>query len=140
MTNFPFNPSNLYLNPVSATTIVVYRILGFVFVGLALLGVIMPLLPTTPFLLLAAGCFSKSSQRCHQWLNSNRLFGPIIKNWEQTRSVTLHTKIVAIGSIILFGGYSIFIAIDNLYLKLIGVMVIITGLVVILRLKTTPSD
>lgn len=118
----------------------VYRILGFVFVGLALLGVIMPLLPTTPFLLLAAGCFSKSSQRCHQWLNSNRLFGPIIKNWEQTRSVTLHTKIVAIGSIILFGGYSIFIAIDNLYLKLIGVMVIITGLVVILRLKTTPSD
>jgi uncharacterized membrane protein YbaN (DUF454 family) len=121
----------------SATTQLFYRSLGFVFVALGFIGVFLPLIPTTPFLLLAAGCFSKSSERCYQWLISNRLFGPIIKNWKQTKSVSLQTKFVAISSLIVFGGYSTFIAIDNMYLRLIGVAVMITGLVVILRLKTT---
>lgn len=49
---------------------------------LAVLGVFLPVLPTTPFLILAAFCFSRSSHRLHQWLLNQRLFGPMIRDWE----------------------------------------------------------
>lgn len=57
-----------------------------------LLGIFIPLLPTTPFLLLSAYCFSKSSKRLHLWLLGNRWFGPTIEQWEQTRTIDRKTK------------------------------------------------
>ena len=123
-----------------SSRIAIYRVLGMIFVVLAFIGVILPLVPTTPFLLLAAMCFSKSSQRCHEWLHKSRLFGPIIKNWEENKSVTPMTKIIAITSIFLFGGYTMFFVLNNPYVRLFGALIITTGLVTILRLKTATSD
>jgi uncharacterized membrane protein YbaN (DUF454 family) len=60
-----------------------YKVLGFFFVGLGILGLFLPLLPTTVFLLLAAGCFARSSDKWHRWLLSNRTFGPIINDWNE---------------------------------------------------------
>ncbi len=117
-----------------------YKLLGFIFVGLAALGVFLPLLPTTPFLLLAAGCFAKSSDKWHQWLISNRIFGPIIKNWHNKKCISYSTKIVAISSIIVFGGYSILFAVSNLYLRLFGSLILATGFYFVSRIKVCRND
>ena len=117
-----------------------YKVLGFFFVGLGLLGLFLPLLPTTVFLLLAAGCFARSSDKWHRWLLANPIFGPIINDWNQKKCVTLSTKIVAVSSILLFGGYAMIFAVTNPYLRAGGLLLIATGLYVVLRLRVCKND
>ena len=75
--------------------------LGLVFTALAILGVALPILPTTPFLLLASWCFARSSPRLQAWLRRSRLFGPLLADWERERGVSLSVKIGALGSVAL---------------------------------------
>ena len=117
-----------------------YKVLGFFFVGLGILGLFLPLLPTTVFLLLAAGCFARSSDKWHRWLLSNRIFGPIINDWNEKKCVTVSTKIVAVSSILLFGGYSMIFAVTNPYIRAVGLLLIATGLYVVLRLTVCKND
>ena len=112
-----------------------YKPLGFVFVGLAALGIFLPLLPTTPFLILAAGCFARSSEKLHRWLLSNRTFGPIITDWEQNKCVSAITKTISISCIILFGGYAVAFALTTPLLRLLGLAVILVSLFLVARLK-----
>lgn len=70
---------------------------GSVCVLLGIVGIFLPLLPTTPFMLLAAACFARSSRRFHDWLLANRTFGPLIAEWEKHRSIPRRTKLTAIG-------------------------------------------
>lgn len=76
-----------------------FTALGFLALGLAGIGVVLPVLPTTPFVLLAAACFARSSPRFHRWLLSSRAFGPMIQRWQADRCVSRETKAVAIGLI-----------------------------------------
>ncbi len=69
---------------------------GYFSVALGVLGIFLPLLPTTPFLLLAAYFFGKSSDRIHSWLLGNKWFGSYIKNYQAGRGIPLHSKITAI--------------------------------------------
>lgn len=69
-----------------------YLIVGFAAVILAVAGVILPILPTTPFLLLAAACFARSSKRFHDRLLANRIAGPIIREWVEHRSIRRQVK------------------------------------------------
>lgn len=117
-----------------------YKVLGFIFVGLGTLGLFLPLLPTTVFLLLAAGCFARSSDKWHRWLLSNRIFGPIINDWNEKKCVTAPTKIVAVSSILLFGGYSMIFAVTNPYIRVFGLLIIAIGLYVVLRLTVCKND
>jgi uncharacterized membrane protein YbaN (DUF454 family) len=73
-----------------------YLAAGFVFLGIGALGVVVPVLPTTPFVLLAAACFARSSDRFHQWLLDHRYFGPLVREWRQYRSIPYRTKVFAI--------------------------------------------
>ena len=57
-----------------------------------IVGVFLPLLPTTPFVLLAAFCFSRGSERCERWLLEHRRFGPIVRDWRARRAVPLRAK------------------------------------------------
>lgn len=66
---------------------------GWLSFGLGVIGVVLPLLPTTPFMLLAAACFSRSSERFHRWLLNNRVFGKIIRDWESERAMDKTIKI-----------------------------------------------
>jgi len=65
---------------------------GLAAVGLGLLGIILPLLPTTPFLLLAAACFIRGSERLHDWLINHRRFGPLIRQYREHHAIPLRTK------------------------------------------------
>jgi len=69
---------------------------GVLCVMLGVIGIFVPLLPTTPLMLLAATCFARSSRRFHDWLLANRTFGPLILEWERHRSIPRRTKLTAI--------------------------------------------
>ena len=68
---------------------------GVIALGLGLLGVVLPGLPTTPFVLLAAACFARASPRLHRWLTRHRFLGPMVRDWEAHRSLPLHVKWIA---------------------------------------------
>ncbi len=70
----------------------IYLILGLLAITFACLGVVLPLLPTVPFLLLAAFFFARSSERLHHWLLSHQTFGPMIVNWQENRAISLSAK------------------------------------------------
>jgi uncharacterized membrane protein YbaN (DUF454 family) len=76
-------------------------------VALGVLGIFLPLLPTTPFLLLAAACYARGSQRFYDWLLANRTFGPLILEWRRHRSIPYRTKLTAIAMMSLTLGISI---------------------------------
>lgn len=70
--------------------------LGWVAVALALAGIPLPLLPTTPFLLLAAFCFARSSPRLHAWLLDHKTFGPVIRKWRDHGAIPRRAKVLAV--------------------------------------------
>ncbi len=112
--------------------------LGLVFVGLAVLGIFLPVLPTTPLLLLALACFAKSSEKLHSWLLTNKTFGPFIRQWHETRSMPRRAKVYALVTIFIGGGISI-LSVDTVMMKLMLAAVLIIPVVIILMIKTSES-
>lgn len=113
-----------------------YKLLGFLFLAIACLGIVLPLLPTTPFLLVAAGCFARSSEKWHRWLLNNPTFGPMINNWERHRCISCKVKITALASMLVLGSFSVLYGVSQLWLKMLGIILIMTGLVVVSMLET----
>ena len=109
---------------------------GTVCVGLGVLGMILPLLPTTVFLLLAAYCYSRSSERFHNWLINNRWCGQYIQNYRSGRGISLRQKISTI--LILWASIclSIWMVGSGLWLTLLLVGVALGVTIHILWLKT----
>lgn len=75
---------------------VLWQALGLACIGAGAVGALLPLIPTTPFLLVAAFAFARSSPRLHEWLISHRQFGPLINNWRQYGAIDTRSKITAI--------------------------------------------
>lgn len=86
-----------------------YFTAGWLSFLLGFIGVFLPILPTTPFMLLAAACFAKSSPRFHKWLLATRMFGPLIVNWQEQRFIAEKTKRNALLIIALTFGSSIWV-------------------------------
>jgi|TARA_B110000971_G_scaffold120114_1_gene122931 uncharacterized membrane protein YbaN (DUF454 family) len=101
--------------------------LGWLFVFLGVVGIALPLLPTTPFLLAAAVCFSRGSQRMHDWLLNHPTLGPPIVNWQTNRTITRKIKVVALLSMGGLFAISVFMAIDPRVLLLQGTVLTIVG-------------
>jgi len=114
----------------------VFRVLGFLFVGIAIIGVILPLLPTTPFVLLAAACFARSSEKWHRWMLANDTFGPMIRNWEKNRCISCRVKLIAIASMVFVGGYSVFYAVESTQVRLVGGFFLLLGLITVSVIRT----
>lgn len=110
--------------------------LGLVLVGLAVLGIFLPVLPTTPLLLLALACFAKSSEKLHNWLLTNKTFGPLIRQWHETRSMPRKAKVYAIISIFIVGVISI-VSVDAYILKILLIAMLLIPVVIILKIRTT---
>ena len=79
---------------------------GSVSLALGLVGVVLPGLPTTPFVLLAAACYARASPRLHGWLLNHRFMGPMVRDWETPRSLTRRSKTVAQVSMVVMVGLS----------------------------------
>src|SRR5262245_37412015 len=94
------SPSATSINPRTPSK-VVYCAAGCLCVGQAFLGLFLPPLPTTPFLLLAAFCFSGGSESLHRWLIEHRVFGPIISDWQHHRVIRKQTKWLVAGMAVL---------------------------------------
>ena len=71
-------------------------IAGTICVVLGAIGIVLPILPTTPFLLAAAACYYKSSEKMHRWLLNNKWFGEYIRNYTEGKGLTRKTKIIAL--------------------------------------------
>ncbi len=74
----------------------VFLCLGWFFVALGVIGAFLPVMPTTPFLLLAVACFARSSPKLEAWLMNHRTFGPPLKNWRERGAISRRAKITAI--------------------------------------------
>ena len=71
-------------------------ILGMVSLGMGIVGIAIPLLPTTPLLLLAAACFARSSTRFNTWMHTNRVLGPYVKSYQEGRGLSMKAKALTI--------------------------------------------
>lgn len=80
----------------NVSTRFIWLLAGLVAVAIGAVGVVLPLLPTTPFLLVAAFAFARSSERLNRWLQEHRTFGPLIKNWHRDGSIDRKAKRTAI--------------------------------------------
>ena len=110
-------------------------VLGSFFTGLAAFGAFLPVLPTTPFLLLAGACFVRSSPRLHQKLLRNRLFGPYLREWQEERTVPPEAKRKAYGLVVLSFGFSLYM-VEAWWLR--GLLVVI-GLALLRFLVSLPA-
>ena len=103
-------------------------------------GVILPLLPTTPFLLLAAVCYARSSERWYRWLLYNRWFGSYIRNWHEGKGIPMKTKALSILFLILTMGYSAAVVVPFFIGKVALIIVAVCVSVHILSFPTLESD
>lgn len=92
---------------------------GVTSLSAGVVGIFVPVLPTTPFLLLAAACFLRSSRRLYDWLTGHRILGPYISNYLTYRAVTRRSKIISITLLWLVLGSSIVFAVNLWWVRLI---------------------
>ena len=109
---------------------------GTIFVGLGIVGIFVPVLPTTPFLLLAAACYARSSKRFYHWLLYNRWFGNYIRNYRQRKGIPLKVKVLTITLLWVTIGVSAIFAVQSLAVRIILVLIAIGVSIHVLSLKT----
>ena len=130
------NKSNAKSNLVRAALLV----LGTLFLAVGTVGILLPLLPTTPFFLLAAACYARSSKRIYHWLLYNRWFGSYIRNYREGKGIALKVKVLTLallwGTII----YSAFFVVDALYWQIILLIIAVGVTIHILKTKTLKHD
>ncbi len=115
------------------------NIVASIAVVLAVLGLFLPVLPTTPFLLLASACYARGSKRMHNWLLSNRLFGETLRNYENCKAIPLRAKIIAL--LMLWGSLSFSIyVVEPIALKAMLATIGAGVTIFLLRMKTLESQ
>lgn len=92
-------------------------LLGCLSLILGTVGIVTPLLPTTPFLLFSAYAFGKSSEKCHKFILNNKIFGQYIRDYQEKKGITLKNKINAVSILIISIGYSMW-KVDSVHLKI----------------------
>lgn len=111
-------------------------VIGTICVILGIAGIFLPLLPTTPFLLLAAFCYSRSSARFYHWLITNRWFGEYIRNYREGRGMPLKQKVIALSLLWLTMSYSIWFVVSQWWVQLILLSIAVSVTIHLVRMKT----
>ena len=113
-----------------------WLILGLLFVAIGLIGVVVPGLPTTPLMILAAACFAKSSQRFYDWVIANKMFGHHVKNYREGRGIPARSKRAIIPVLWIFVLFAVFVGIPGglFYAKIATMILAVIGTAFILRI------
>jgi uncharacterized membrane protein YbaN (DUF454 family) len=109
---------------------------GFFSLAIGTVGIFIPLLPTTPFLLLSAACFIRSSDRLYAWLINHRLFGNYIRNYREHRALTKLSKIITLFILWVTISYTAFFALPKLAIQILLISIALGVTYHILSLKT----
>ena len=111
-------------------------IIGSFFTGLGVLGIFLPLLPATPFLLLAAACYIRSSERFYNWLINNKWLGNYIKNYLEGKGVSLKSKVLSISLLWITIGYSVVFVVNIFSIRVILILIAIDVTIHLLFVRT----
>lgn len=103
---------------------------------LGIIGIFLPLLPTTPLLLLAAACYARSSRRFYRWLMGNRWFGEYLRNYRNGRGVTLAHKILTLALLWVTIGLTVLLAVSILWVRILLLLIAVGVTVHVLTLRT----
>jgi len=112
-------------------------IAGTLLTAIGIIGIFVPILPTTPFLLLAAACYIRSSLKYYNWLLNNRIFGAYVKNYIQGKGMPLRVKVFTVILLWVTIGLSIWFAVQVLVIRIILVLVALGVTAHVIRIKTT---
>ena len=115
-------------------------LLGTVFLIFAGIGIFLPILPTTPFLLLSAGCYYKSSRRMHNWMMHNKWFGDYIRNYSEGKGISMKAKFFTLSLLWAFILYSIFVIASDLVVQFILLAIAIGVTIHIIKLPTYQGE
>lgn len=115
-----------------------FLLLGCTSLGLGFAGVFLPVLPTTPFVLLSGYCFSRSSDRLHRWLLAHRTFGSVLSNWEHGGAIRPQAKACSILLMNGLIGYTLFFRETSLPVKILLVSIMIGVSTFILSRPSSP--
>lgn len=115
-------------------------VIGWAFVGLGAVGVVVPGLPTVPFMLVALWAFARSSRRFHDWLYAHPVFGPPLQDWHDHGVIPVRAKVLAIVTMSASLGYMLFFTDMATWLQVIVLAVMVTGGVFILRRPSRPRS
>ena len=111
-------------------------IAGTLSTGIGIVGIFVPILPTTPFLLLAAACYARSSRRLYDWLLNNRYLGGYIKNYIQKKGVPLKIKVLTVVLLWITIGASVIFAVQVFIVRVILILIAIGVTIHIICVKT----
>ncbi len=117
---------------------ILYIILGSISLGLGVLGIFLPVLPTTPFLLLAAALWFKNSPKLYDWMIGNRYFGEYVRNFRENRAIPLRAKIASITLMWMAILASAFLAVNAWWLRAVLIAIAAGVTWHILSYKTLP--
>ena len=115
---------------------VIFIVAGTISLGLGAVGVFLPILPTTPFLLLSATCYYKGSERMHRWLLNNKLFGSYIRNYKEGKGISQMGKILTLFLLWITISYSAFFIVNNSIVQIVLFTIAIGVTVHIITLPT----
>ena len=109
--------------------------LGTFFVGVGIVGIFVPILPATPFLLISAALYARSSARFYDWLINNRIFGQYIKNYREGKGIPLRLKIITITLLWITIGCSAVFAVDIFWIRIMLIIIAAGVTVHIIRIR-----
>ena len=118
-----------------------FLLLGHLSVTLGVIGLFLPVMPTTVFLLAGAACYARASAPFYNRLLNNRVFGPVIADWRRYRAMTARAKILAIGFVVLGIGATVVFAVETLWVRMVlaAIALSVSGFLLSIKTRRGPA-
>lgn len=134
------NDNEIKINNMSVVYKYFYLTSGTLLVAVGVVGIFLPLLPTTIFLILASYCFVKSSPKANNWLRNHKILGDYVKNYQDKSGLTIKSKVINVVLLWISITISAFFFTDVLYVKLVLFLIAIAVTIHLLMIKTKQSE
>ena len=134
--NFPNADSSMRDNRRGRFKRGLYFLAGTIFMVLGGVGIVLPILPTTPFLLLSLACYYKSSKRMHNWMLNNKWFGSYLRNYVEGKGLSLKAKLFTISLLWILIGYSICFVLNIVVIQIVLFVIAVGVSIHVIKLPT----